>query len=99
MHRFAACALNSFSHKSCPQHFWVRVDDKPYSADLEVISVKFSHKIGPERNLLQTLIDDNDRRQALWQKDLRWYGSKVQDLIGESLQHMTSTEISGWVRT
>ena len=49
---------------------------------LEAISVKFDYKMGPEGHLLQTITDDNDRRQALWQEDLRWYGSKIQDLVG-----------------
>jgi hypothetical protein len=49
---------------------------------LEAISVKFEYKMGPEGHLLQTLTDDNDRRQALWQEDLRWYGTKIADMVG-----------------
>ena len=49
---------------------------------LEAISVKFEYKMGPEGHLLQTLTDDNDRRQELWQEDLRWYGTKIQDMVG-----------------
>jgi hypothetical protein len=49
---------------------------------LEAISVKFEYKMGPEGHLLQTLTDDNDRRQELWQEDLRWYGTKIQDMLG-----------------
>jgi NADH dehydrogenase FAD-containing subunit len=49
---------------------------------LEAISVKFDYKMGPDGHLLQTITDDNDRRQELWQEDLRWYGTKIQDLVG-----------------
>jgi NADH dehydrogenase FAD-containing subunit len=49
---------------------------------LEAISVTFDYKMGPEGHLLQTVTDDNDRRQALWQEDLRWYGSKIADMVG-----------------
>ena len=49
---------------------------------LEAISVQFDYKMGPDGHLLQTVIDDNDRRQSLWQEDLRWYGIKIKDLVG-----------------
>lgn len=49
---------------------------------LEAISVKFEYKMGPEGHLLQTLTDDIFRRPQLWQEDLRWYGSMVQDFVG-----------------
>jgi hypothetical protein len=49
---------------------------------LEAISVKFEYKMGAEGHLLQTVTDDNDRRQQLWQDDLRWYGNMVKDFTG-----------------
>ena len=33
-------------------------------------------------SVLQTVTDDIDRRQSLWHEDLRWYGTKIQDLVG-----------------
>jgi len=47
---------------------------------LEAISVQFDYKKGPEGHLVQTQIDDNDRRRALWDEDLRWYGLMMQDI-------------------
>lgn len=44
---------------------------------LEAINVQFDYKKAPEGHLVQTQIDDNDRRAALWQEDLRWYGNMV----------------------
>jgi NADH dehydrogenase FAD-containing subunit len=41
---------------------------------LEAISVQFDYQMGPEGHLVQTQIDDNDRRAALWHEDLSWYG-------------------------
>jgi len=41
---------------------------------LEAINVQFDYKIGPEGHLIQTQIDDNERRLSLWKEDLRWYG-------------------------
>jgi NADH dehydrogenase FAD-containing subunit len=49
---------------------------------LEAISVQFDYKKGPEGHLIQTQIDDNDRRRALWDEDLRWYSLKMQDMVG-----------------
>jgi NADPH-dependent 2,4-dienoyl-CoA reductase/sulfur reductase-like enzyme len=60
---------------------------------LEAISVKFDYKMGPDGHLLQTIVDDNDRRQELWQEDLRWYGTKVQDLMGSYPKKMATP---GW---
>ncbi len=45
----------------------------------EAISVQFDYKMGPEGHLVQTQIDDNDRRRALWDEDLRWYALMVQE--------------------
>jgi hypothetical protein len=49
---------------------------------LEAISVKFDYKMGPEGHILQTVTDDNFRRQALWQEDLQWYGNMIKDFTG-----------------
>jgi NADPH-dependent 2,4-dienoyl-CoA reductase/sulfur reductase-like enzyme len=49
---------------------------------LEAINVKFEYKMGPEGHLLQTVTDDNFRRQELWQADLQWYGNMVKDFTG-----------------
>jgi NADH dehydrogenase FAD-containing subunit len=55
-----------------------RIDNLCYmlvnTEPLEAISVQFDYKMGPEGHLIQTQIDDNDRRAALWQEDLSWYG-------------------------
>lgn len=48
---------------------------------LEAISVQFDYKMGPEGHLIQSQIDDNDRRRALWDEDLRWYGLMMNDLV------------------
>jgi hypothetical protein len=48
---------------------------------LEAISVQFDYKMGPDGHLIQTQIDDNDRRPALWQEDLRWYGHTIGNLL------------------
>ena len=45
----------------------------------EAISVQFDYKVGPEGHLLQSQIDDNDRRPELWQEDLRWISLMFQD--------------------
>lgn len=50
----------------------------------EAISVQFDYKMGPEGHLIQTQIDDNDRRRALWDEDLRWYALMVQDFAAAS---------------
>lgn len=49
---------------------------------LQAISVQFDYKKGPEGHLIQTQIDDNDRRRALWDEDLRWYGLTINDMVG-----------------
>lgn len=46
----------------------------------EAIAVQFDYKMGPEGHLLQSQIDDNDRRPELWQEDLRWISLMFQDL-------------------
>lgn len=56
----------------------VRIDNLCYmlvnTDPLQAISVQFNYAMSPEGHLVQTQIDDNDRRLALWQEDLRWYG-------------------------
>ncbi len=47
---------------------------------LEAINVQFDYKIGPEGHLIQTQIDDNERRLSLWKEDLRWYGLMMDEL-------------------
>jgi hypothetical protein len=49
---------------------------------LEAIAVQFDYKKSPEGHLVQTQFDDNDRRKALWDEDLRWYGYAIQDMVG-----------------
>ena len=48
----------------------------------EAINVRFEYKKGPEGFLLQTVTDDIFRRPQLWAEDLKWYGSKVNDMTG-----------------
>ena len=48
---------------------------------LEAISVQFDYKMGPQGHLIQTQIDDHDRRAALWQEDLRWYGNILENML------------------
>jgi len=48
---------------------------------LEAISVQFDYKMGPEGHLVQTQIDDNERRRLLWDEDLRWYGLMMQEMV------------------
>ena len=45
----------------------------------EAIAVQFDYKIGPDGQLLQTVLDDNDRRAELWQADLNWVGYMFKD--------------------
>lgn len=45
----------------------------------EAISVQFDYKMGPEGHLIQTQIDDNERREELWKEDLRWYQIMMKD--------------------
>jgi NADH dehydrogenase FAD-containing subunit len=49
---------------------------------LEAISVQFDYKKGPDGHLVQTQIDDHDRRRKLWDEDLNWYRLMVQDMVG-----------------
>jgi NADH dehydrogenase FAD-containing subunit len=46
---------------------------------LEAISVQFDYRKAPEGHLVQSQIDDNDRRKHLWEEDLRWYGHMVRE--------------------
>ncbi len=46
---------------------------------LEAISVQFDYQKGPDGHLVQTQVDDHERRRALWDEDLRWYAHMVQD--------------------
>lgn len=48
---------------------------------LEAISVQFDYKMGPEGHLIQTQTDDHDRRRALWDEDLRWFGLMLRDFL------------------
>ena len=45
----------------------------------EAIAVQFDYKMGPDGQLLQTVLDDNDRRAELWQSDLNWVGLMFKD--------------------
>jgi NADPH-dependent 2,4-dienoyl-CoA reductase/sulfur reductase-like enzyme len=47
----------------------------------EAISVQFDYKMGPDGNLQQTLIDDNDRREELWRSDLQWADLMFKDFV------------------
>ena len=64
-----------------PKH--VMIDNLCYmlvnNAPKEAISVQFDYKMGPEGHLLQSQIDDNDRRPELWHEDLRWISLMFQD--------------------
>ena len=46
----------------------------------EAISVQFDYKMGPEGHLIQTQIDDNERRKYLWDEDLRWYRLMMEEM-------------------
>ena len=63
----------------------VRIDNLCYmlvnTDPLQAISVQFNYAMGPEGHLVQTQIDDNDRRLALWQEDLRWYGHILGNML------------------
>lgn len=48
---------------------------------LEAISVQFDYAKGPDGHLVQTQVDDHERRNALWQEDLRWYGTMIREMI------------------
>lgn len=71
---------------SCPRSNKWLIDNLCYmlvnTDPLEAISVQFDYKKAPEGHLVQTQIDDHDRRRALWDEDLRWYGLKIQDMTG-----------------
>lgn len=47
----------------------------------EAISVQFDYAKGPDGVLVQTQVDDHERRAELWDEDLRWYGLKIKDMI------------------
>lgn len=51
---------------------------------LEAIAVQFDYKKAPEGHLVQTQFDDNDRRRALWDEDLRWYGFAMEDMVASA---------------
>lgn len=51
----------------------------------ESISVQFDYKMGPEGHILQTQIDDNDRRTNLWEEDQRWYKLMMQDFTATNI--------------
>lgn len=48
----------------------------------EAIAVQFDYKIDEKGILNQTQFDDNDRRAALWEEDLRWAGLTWGDFLG-----------------
>ena len=45
---------------------------------MEAISAQFDYNKGPDGNLIQTQIDDNDRRQLPRGEDLRWYSDMME---------------------
>lgn len=45
----------------------------------EAISVQFDYKMGPEGHIIQSQIDDNERRTKLWEEDLRWISLMFED--------------------
>jgi NADH dehydrogenase FAD-containing subunit len=47
----------------------------------EAISVQFDYRLDDKGVLIQTQIDDNERRAKLWDEDLRWYGFMVEDFM------------------
>ena len=47
----------------------------------EAISVQFDYKIGADGLLVQTQIDDNERREELWKEDLRWVDIMYKDFL------------------
>ena len=47
----------------------------------QAISVEFNYKMGPDDEILQTVIDDNDRRPALWNADLKWVNGMFEDFV------------------
>ena len=48
---------------------------------LEAIAVQFDYKKGPDGHLVQTQIDDHERRRKLWDEDLNWYRLMVEDMV------------------
>ncbi len=47
----------------------------------QAISVQFDYKFGPEGHIIQTQIDDNDRRSYLWEEDMRWITRMFSDFV------------------
>ena len=45
----------------------------------EAIAVQFDYKLDEKGVLIQTQIDDNDRRPELWESDLKWIGYMFED--------------------
>ncbi len=48
----------------------------------EGISVQFDYKMGPEGHLVQTQLDDNERRKSVWDEDLLWYRLMMEEMTG-----------------
>jgi hypothetical protein len=48
-------------------------------ARFKCAAAQFDYKIGPEGHLIQTQIDDSERREELWKEDLRWVDLMYQD--------------------
>lgn len=61
-------------------YMWVSGDPQ------EAINVQFDYKIGRHQDkdgvILQTQIDDNDRRAELVNEDFRWFGHMREDMFG-----------------
>ncbi len=61
-------------------YMWVSADPQ------EAVSVQFDYKIGTHQDksgiILQTQIDDNDRRVELITEDFRWFGFMREDMFG-----------------
>ncbi len=47
----------------------------------EAISVQFDYKLDDKGVLIQTQIDDNERRRLLWEEDLRWYSYMIEEFM------------------
>ncbi len=69
--------------EQAPRH--VMIDNLCYmlvnNSPREAISVQFDYKLGDDGVLEQTQIDDNDRREKLWEEDLRWVATMYEDFI------------------
>jgi hypothetical protein len=48
---------------------------------LGAISVQFDYRKAPDGALIQTQIDDPERRRALWEEDLRSYALMMNDRV------------------